>query len=129
MDDARGVDRVEHIHEPIRDLERLADLELAPAFLPERLERDPLEEVHHQKDAPVVGDAIVEDPDDPRMLHRVGEVSLAKEALADRRVRAQRRVEDLERRPRPVPVGDGINRCHGSGAEEGIDPPLAPDHA
>src|SRR5205085_6881396 len=81
VDDARRVDGVEHVHEAIADVEDVDEIDLAASQLTERLEGLALEEVHHEEDAAVVRDAVVEHADDARVLHRVREIALTEEPL------------------------------------------------
>ena len=127
MDDAGGVDGAEDVHQLVAEVEGLDDRDAVAALLAQGLERVALEEVHREEDAAVVGHAVVEDADDARVLDRVREVALTEEPLADRRIGAERRVEDLEGRARSVAVRHGVDRRHGPGPEQRIDAPLAAD--
>ena len=81
------VNGMKDVHQLVGDVEDLDERDLPAALLPESLEGHALEEVHHEEDAAVVGYAVVEHADDPGVLHRVREVPLPEEALADRRDR------------------------------------------
>src|SRR5262249_48707980 len=129
MDDPHLMNGVEDIHELVGDVEHLDERDLTAAVLSKCLERVPLEEIHHEEDAAVVGDTVVEHPDNAAMFHRVGEIPLSEEALTDALVGAERGVQDLERSTSTVAMRHGIDRRHRSGAEEGVDAPLVGDHA
>ena len=127
MDDSRGVDGAQDVHQFIAELEGLDDRDAVAALLAVSLERVALEEVHREEDAAVVGHAVVEDADDPRVLDRVREVALAEEPLAHGGVGAEGRMEDLERRARSVAVRHGVDRRHGPRPEQRIHAPLTAD--
>ena len=86
-----------------------------------------LEQLHHEERDAVVGDVVVDDGDDARVLDRVGDVPLAEEALPQALAQAELRVEHLDRELRAVAVRGRVDRGHAADAEHVVDVVLVPD--
>ena len=79
VSDAFGMDRLERVHDRIRDRHHLVEGDAPAACLPKLLERLTDEELEDEVRAAVVGDAVVPDLHDTGMLDRADEVSLLEE--------------------------------------------------
>ena len=96
---------------------------LAVVALPALAQGLALEQLHHEEDEiPVV--LVVEDGDDARVLHLVGDVALAQEPRADRLVARELRVQELDGDPLAVAVARRPDRGHAPGPDLGLEAPL-----
>ena len=127
VDDADGVARREAIEHGVGDPEHLRDRHHAPGALPRLADGLPLEELHHEERLPLLGDVVVQHAHAGRVADLVRDVRFAEEAVAHDAVARELRVEDLERRPLPVPVRRRVHRGHPADAEKRVQVPLAPD--
>ena len=128
MNDAGGVRRGEDVEQAVGDRERvLRAAGGSPNAARARVGRLAFEELHHEEGRAVLGLVVVEDAHDARMVHRVRDVPLAREARADVGEHRQLRVEDLERDAASVAVGRRVDGAHPADAEQLVDAPLALD--
>jgi len=127
VDDPLGVRRAEDVEELIAHGEHFVQGKAASQAIAPHFERLAFEELHDEKDAPVLGDVIVEDPHRSRVPHRIGDVALAKETRTDVGVAGEVQMEHLDGDAVAVSVRRGIHRGRTSGPEAGIKPPLVLD--
>ena len=129
MDDAALVGRLEHVEQIVRDPNRQHRIEPLGVGLQHAVERLAREKVHDQEVDPVVRHVIVEHRDCARMVHFVGDVALLEKALDDLGVRGKRRQEHLDGAFVSVTMRRRVDGGHPPDAKDGVDAPLAANHA
>jgi hypothetical protein len=125
VDDLLFVEGRQRLENRRRDAHRLGHRDLALMTFPQLLQRFALEQLHHQEGLAVVGHVIVENGHPSRVVHLVGDVALAQEAAADGVFARELGVQDLQRHPRAVAMGGGIDRRHPSDAQQRVEAVLA----
>jgi hypothetical protein len=83
------------------------------------------EQLHHQKDASIVVDVVVEDANGVGMLDPIGDVTLATEVRSHGGVIGPLVVQDFDGPAQPVAMGRGIDGSHSADSQKAFQMPLA----
>jgi hypothetical protein len=128
VDHAARVGPGEHVAQGVAEGQDLARRE-PPAAAVAGLEGLADQQLHHEEGAAVVRDVVVDHPHRARMLEGVGDVGLAHEPLAVRRVAAELGAQHLERDAVAVAVDRQVHRRHPARADHPDDLVAVAEHA
>src|SRR5262245_21797584 len=88
------------------------------------VERLAVEELHHDVDAAVLADVVVEDADDATMTDTVRHVALIRRPPAEDRHRGRAGSQDLQRRAVSIAVNGLVNRRRSRDGDESDELPF-----
>src|ERR1019366_4786997 len=109
---------VEHLPHELRHFPRRNP---APP-LPQRLQRLAFEQIHDEKEGTVLGDAVVENANRPRVVNAVGRVALAQKADPNVAVRIDGVVKKLDRDAIAISqMRRREHRAHGPDSENAVE--------
>ena len=118
VDDPPCVRCGEHVEELAHEGHHLANAELSAAPLPPRVEGFAVEQLHHDEDAAILGDVIVEHADRSGVANRVRGIALAKKTGALTCVNRELSMQDFHGDPICVPdMRRRVNDSHATGSE------------
>ena len=117
VDEAGAVHGAKDVGNLVGPLQSLREIQPPILAQAKRFKRLPLQQIHHQVWLSGLRVTVVEDTDDARVLHGVGEVPLGQKALAEIAVHGQDLAQDLHRGDGTVAVRGASHDGHGTGAE------------
>jgi hypothetical protein len=127
VDDALFVRRDENVEHLRADGEHVGQRQHAFAQKT-RVDRFPLEQLHHEESGPILGDVVVEDHHGAGVIDRVGHVPLAQKPRANALFDGELGVKHLHGGAFLVPMNGRIDGSHAADAYDLLKAPLAIQH-